>query len=188
MLKLIFDIKCGFNDVYVVEKDVEEDLTSWIENANELILETATEIQEEDPDYIPILYTEENLYEWYNDNPEEMFDEVFDGMYDIIAEGTVLNFAKTYFKHVCYKDPEKSFVPGLFEMENIRLVLDEEPVKKLAQARSNPLKASEVMALLGISRVTLCHYVKRGLIKIDTNYTGKQYRYNKESVLALMKK
>jgi predicted site-specific integrase-resolvase len=49
------------------------------------------------------------------------------------------------------------------------------------------LKASEVMALLNISRPTLCHYVKRGLIKIDTNYTGKQYRYNKDSVLSLMK-
>ena len=48
------------------------------------------------------------------------------------------------------------------------------------------LKASEVMALLNISRVTLCHYVKRGLITIDTNYTGKQYRYNKDSVMALI--
>lgn len=50
------------------------------------------------------------------------------------------------------------------------------------------LKANEVMELLDISRVTLCHYVKRGLITIDTNYTGKQYRYNKDSVLALLKK
>lgn len=50
------------------------------------------------------------------------------------------------------------------------------------------LKASEVMELLDISRPTLCHYVKRGLITIDTNYTGKQYRYNKDSVLALLKK
>ena len=50
------------------------------------------------------------------------------------------------------------------------------------------LKANEVMELLDISRVTLCHYVKRGLIKIDTNYTGKQYRYNKDSVFALMRK
>ena len=49
------------------------------------------------------------------------------------------------------------------------------------------LKANEVIALLKISRPTLCHYVKRGLIKVDTNYTGKQYRYNKESVLNLMK-
>ena len=49
------------------------------------------------------------------------------------------------------------------------------------------LKAAEVMALLNISRVTLCHYVKRGLITIDTNYTGKQYRYNKDSVMALIR-
>ena len=30
MLKLIYDVKCGFEEVYVVEKDVEEDLTYWI--------------------------------------------------------------------------------------------------------------------------------------------------------------
>ncbi len=50
------------------------------------------------------------------------------------------------------------------------------------------LKAAEVMKLLDISRPTLCHYVKRGLITIDSNYTGKQYRYNKDSVLALLNK
>ena len=50
------------------------------------------------------------------------------------------------------------------------------------------LKANEVMALLNISRPTLCHYVKKGLITIDSNYTGKQYRYNKDSVMALLKK
>lgn len=49
------------------------------------------------------------------------------------------------------------------------------------------LKAAEVMSMLNISRPTLCHYVKKGLITIDSNYTGKQYRYNKDSVLALLK-
>lgn len=53
---------------------------------------------------------------------------------------------------------------------------------------TDSLKAAEVMSMLDISRPTLCHYVKRGLITIDSNYTGKQYRYNKDSVLALMKK
>ena len=53
---------------------------------------------------------------------------------------------------------------------------------------TDSLKAAEVMALLNISRPTLCHYVKKGLITVDSNYTGKQYRYNKESVLALLKK
>jgi hypothetical protein len=53
---------------------------------------------------------------------------------------------------------------------------------------ADSLKAAEVMSMLNISRVTLCHYVKKGLITIDSNYTGKQYRYNKDSVLALLNK
>lgn len=47
------------------------------------------------------------------------------------------------------------------------------------------MKAKEVMQLLDISRVTLWRYVKKGLIKIDSQING-QYRYNKESVYALL--
>lgn len=49
------------------------------------------------------------------------------------------------------------------------------------------LKAKEVMELLDISRQTLSNYVKQGLIKIDTVINGK-YRYNKNSVFALLNK
>jgi DNA-directed RNA polymerase specialized sigma24 family protein len=70
------------------------------------------------------------------------------------------------------------FITSLPEHARVHVVVQE----------AESLKAAEVMALLGISRPTLCHYVKRGLITIDSNYTGKQYRYNKDSVLALMKK
>ena len=47
------------------------------------------------------------------------------------------------------------------------------------------LKAGEVMAMLNISRQTLSNYVKRGLIKVDSNYTGHGYRYNAASIEAL---
>jgi len=50
----------------------------------------------------------------------------------------------------------------------------------------NSLRAADVMKMLNITRPTLCHYVKKGLIKIDKSYTGKQYRYERESVMALM--
>lgn len=50
---------------------------------------------------------------------------------------------------------------------------------------SRSLKAGEVMAKLNISRQTLSNYVKRGLIKVDSNYTGRGYRYNAASVEAL---
>ena len=60
-------------------------------------------------------------------------------------------------------------------------------VQVVVQATES-LKAAEVMSMLNISRPTLCHYVKKGLITVDSNYTGKQYRYNKDSVLALLTK
>jgi hypothetical protein len=65
--------------------------------------------------------------------------------------------------------------------------LTEDVELKVIIQDNGSLKASEVMALLGISRVTLCHYVKKGLITVDSNYTGKQYRYNKDSVMALIR-
>lgn len=69
-----------------------------------------------------------------------------------------------------------NFITSLPEHSRVHVLVQE----------ADSLKAAEVMALLGISRVTLCHYVKKGLITIDSNYTGKQYRYNKDSVLALL--
>jgi len=52
------------------------------------------------------------------------------------------------------------------------------------------MKTKEVLKLLGITRVTLCKYVKNGIIKIDSNNNGR-YIYNDESVyrfLGLKKK
>lgn len=48
------------------------------------------------------------------------------------------------------------------------------------------MRAKEVLALLGITRPTLCKYVKQGLVKVDAVING-QYRYNAESVYALIK-
>ena len=71
-----------------------------------------------------------------------------------------------------------NFITSLPEHARVHVLVQE----------ADSLKASEVMSMLNISRVTLCHYVKKGLITIDSNYTGKQYRYNKDSVLALLNK
>jgi hypothetical protein len=71
-----------------------------------------------------------------------------------------------------------NFITSLPEHARVHVVVQE----------ASSLKAAEVMSMLNISRPTLCHYVKKGLITIDSNYTGKQYRYNKDSVLALLNK
>ena len=70
------------------------------------------------------------------------------------------------------------FITSLPEHARVHVVVQE----------TGSLKAAEVMSMLNISRPTLCHYVKKGLITIDSNYTGKQYRYNKDSVMALLNK
>lgn len=69
-----------------------------------------------------------------------------------------------------------NFITSLPEHARVHVLVQE----------ADSLKAAEVMSMLNISRVTLCHYVKKGLITIDSNYTGKQYRYNKDSVMALI--
>ena len=47
------------------------------------------------------------------------------------------------------------------------------------------MRAKEVLKILGITRPTLCKYVKQGIIKIDSIING-QYRYNAESVHNLL--
>ena len=76
------------------------------------------------------------------------------------------------------KQEALEFITSLPEHARVHVVVQE----------TGSLKAAEVMSMLNISRPTLCHYVKKGLITIDSNYTGKQYRYNKDSVLALLNK
>ena len=77
----------------------------------------------------------------------------------------------------------KSFINkvDILDISNVR-------IKKIGKpsARSSSMKAAEVMKLLGITRPTLCKYVKEGKIKTDACVNG-QYRYNKESVYTLIK-
>lgn len=47
------------------------------------------------------------------------------------------------------------------------------------------MRAKEVLEILGITRPTLCKYVKQGLIQVDSVVNG-QYRYNAESVYNLL--
>ena len=76
------------------------------------------------------------------------------------------------------KQEALEFITSLPEHTKVQVVVQE----------TESLKAAEVMSMLNISRPTLCHYVKKGLITIDSNYTGKQYRYNKDSVMSLLNK
>lgn len=71
------------------------------------------------------------------------------------------------------------------------ITFDSESEAEKVLNRLNPpktLKAGEVMKILKITRQTLCHYVKAGLIKVSSRYDGGQYQYDYDSVMKILNK
>ena len=91
------------------------------------------------------------------------------------------DYVEEFFSDALIHD--RSFIDkvDILDISNVR-------IKKIGKSsnRSSSMKAAEVMKLLDITRPTLCKYVKEGKIKTDACVNG-QYRYNKESVYALIK-
>ena len=120
---------------------------------------------------------EEELENFSSMNQEELAKYLTDLLdYDMTHD-----YIEEFFSDSLIHD--KSFIDkvDILDISNVR-------IKKICKpsARSSSMKAAEVMKLLGITRPTLCKYVKEGKIKTDACVNG-QYRYNKESVYALIK-
>ena len=120
---------------------------------------------------------QEELEKFFSMNQEELVKYLTDLLdYDMIFDH-IEDFFSDYLIH------NKSFIDkvDILDISNVR-------IKKIGKpsARSSSMKAAEVMKLLDITRPTLCKYVKEGKIKTDACVNG-QYRYNKESVYALIK-
>ena len=120
---------------------------------------------------------EDEWEEFSNMNQEELaryVTELFDC--DMICD-----HIEDFFSDALIHD--RSFIDkvDILDISNVR-------IKKIGKSseRSSSMKAAEVMKLLDITRPTLCKYVKEGKIKTDACVNG-QYRYNKESVYALIK-
>ena len=100
---------------------------------------------------------------------------------DLLDYDMTHDYVENFFSDKLIHD--KSFIDkvDILDISNVR-------IKKIGKssARSSSMKAAEVMKLLDITRPTLCKYVKEGKIKTDACVNG-QYRYNKESVYALIK-
>lgn len=165
MLKLIYDIRCGFKQLYMTEKDCEFELDFMFEDSSD---------------------NTKDFYDSCSDLTQSELEDIFEsnGILGIIEETTEETYAHSYFEEICFEDPDHPFVPGFTKIYNLRLAYDAND-KTYARRESSSMKAKDVMAVLGISRQTLCNYVKKGLIKVDSNYSGKQYRYDRESVLFL---
>ena len=117
------------------------------------------------------------LENFFSMNQEELAKYLLDLLdYDMTHD-----YIEDFFSDKLIHD--KSFIDkvDILDISNVR-------IKKIGKpsARSSSMKAAEVMKLLDITRPTLCKYVKEGKIKTDACVNG-QYRYNKESVYALIK-
>ena len=108
-------------------------------------------------------------------------EELVKYLTDLLDYDVTHDYIEDFFSDKLIHD--RSFIDkvDILDISNVR-------IKKIGKpsARSNSMKAAEVMKLLDITRPTLCKYVKEGKIKTDACVNG-QYRYNKESVYALIK-
>lgn len=188
MIKLKYDVKCGFNQIYIVEKDCEMDITFLVGTWDE--------------GNIPFAKTEKEFYEKYKDRHDLKVINEF-GIWDLLAED-IPYYGHTYFEDICKR---QNCLPGLFKVSNIDIIYDETqkgetqddiladtvfmPIPEFEDDTISTgvksLRASEVMALLDISRNTLSRYVKKGLLEVDKDYKGKQYRYSTSSVYQIYK-
>lgn len=109
-------------------------------------------------------------------------EELVKYLTDVLDYNMTHDYVEDFFSDALIHD--RSFIDkvDILDISNVR-------IKKLGKSsnKSSSMKAAEVMKLLNITRPTLCKYVKEGKIKTDACVNG-QYRYNKESVYALIKK
>lgn len=178
MLKLVYDLKAGFENKHIILKDEEYDLSWLLEHAVE-----DTDVEE------TVLETEDEaaIYEQYKNNIEALL-EVLEESYELsnLYEASVLEVSKLYFSHLLGGLPLKHVVP-IWEPSNWRLVY--EPEKRSAHFYLNALTASEVMKMLKLTRQQLHYYVKAGQLRKEFNPDNpKQFKYNSTDVYVLQKK
>ena len=120
---------------------------------------------------------EDEWEEFSNMSQEELvkyLNDLFD--YDMLCDHIEDFFSDSLIHN-------KSFIEkvDILDISNVR-------IKKIGKSskKSSSMKAAEVMKLLGITRPTLCKYVKEGKIKTDACVNG-QYRYKKESIYNIKK-
>ena len=180
MLKLVYDVKCGFEDLFITEKNIETDLASVIE-ANIEALET--DIPDEDAEEFKLAnpITEEDFYELYKDDLDGLLQFLEDTGYRACEEeANIEYYSKNYFAAIC---KEEKCLPGYYEDFNYRLVY--EPNVKSEFYFYNAMTAKEVFDFLGINKQQLHYYVKTGKIKREYNNDATELRYNKADVYKL---
>jgi hypothetical protein len=127
MIKLVFDLECGFKESLITRKDEEWDLSGTLEADKAFIEENWEEIKEDldctleevlaDP-----MLTEAGFYEAYKDDIDGLLERLKStGEFDMLYESSVLDVAHTHFEDILRK---QKVCPGIWEPSNFRLVYE----------------------------------------------------------------
>lgn len=132
MLKLVFDIKCGYEKEYIEVKDYSFDITFLCHDSYYNILNILT--KESKPDIIP---TENDLFIQYTTTPEKIIK-------DYKLGATLLNYISSdigarHFREILSEDTAPLVFPELFTMKNIRLEMTDEALTKEEEKAKNDL-------------------------------------------------
>ncbi len=182
MLKLVYDLKAGFDDEYVVLKNRKFDLTQVLDTMNEIAAEALTDKElESDVDELRNV-DEESFYNDFKEDVDALLNFLdSSGWADLEYESSVLDITKTYFLHRCGRE----YIVPIFEPSNYRIVYDES--ERSETFYLNALTPKEVCDMLKINKQQLHYYVKTGQIRKEYNSEGK-FKYNRTDVYVLNRK
>jgi hypothetical protein len=190
MLKLVYDLKAGFDDCYLTIKNEEYDLSQMLESEKLGVLEYLEEIETaEGPIDLDKLRedTEGAFYKQYYNNIPELLEVLNEnGELDMLREDSVLSISKLYFMHLLGGKKLEYVIP-VWEPSNWRLDLD--LTTRTSFHYLNALPAREVCDLLKLTKQQIHYYVKTGQIRKEPNPENpKQFKYNRTDVYVLQKK
>ena len=164
MLKLIYDLKTGFEDCYLTIKNEEWDLATVVED---------------------LRMPEKDFYDAYATNLAGLLTYLED-VHELekLCEESSVRISKLFFSHML--KPGRQLITT-WEPSNFRLVW--EPWIKSRTFYLNAMSAADVCSLLNLTRQQLHYYVTTGAIKKEFNpENSKQFKYNRTDVYVLQKK
>jgi hypothetical protein len=175
MLKLVYDLKAGFDDCYITPLNQEYDF-AWMQ---ESYCEGTS-----NPEPQRNIVNEAEFYEQYKDNTEGllyMLEDCYE--LDNLRTASTREISRLYFSHRLGGLRSKEVVP-IWEPYNWRFVY--EPGVRSNLFYETAHTATEVMKLLNITRQQLHYYVKTGQIRKEfSKAEPKKFRYNDTDVQVL---
>lgn len=190
MLKLVYDLKVGFDDCYLTVKNEEYEISCVLEMGKLGTVEYLEEIEATDGEPLDLdallAEDEESFYQEYANDIEGLLDFLDNGTLEMLESDSRLYFSKLYFSHLLGGTPIKYVVP-VWEPSNWRLEYD--PTTRSSYYYEDACSAKEVCDLLKLTRQQLHYYVKTGAIRKEFNPdNNKQFKYNRLDVQVLQKK